>query len=271
MGIVYEARQTRLKRRVALKMIRPDLASRKFLRRFLIEGEAAARLEHPNIIPIYEIKEDGTESFFSMPFIDGETLKEKIQRKEIGLCKMEPPAPVEECRRRERVVARLIADIAHGVHHAHERGVFHRDLKPGNILIDRDGKPHIADFGVAKIVSQEERSEARSTLTVPGAMLGTPEYMAPEQASGAGFAEAKSVGAADIYSLGAILYELLTGRPPFSGNSNLETLQKVRDGEFKRPRTINSGIPWRTIWNGGWRASPSRHGRRACRCARSVG
>ena len=242
MGVVYEAMQMRLKRRVALKMIRPDLASKKFLRRFLIEGEAAARLDHPNIIPIFEIKEDGTESFFSMPFIDGDTLKEKIQKKEIGLPKTESPVPPDELRRRESVIARLMADVAQAVHHAHERGVFHRDLKPGNILVDAEGKPHIADFGVAKIVSQDERAEAQSTLTVPGAMLGTPEYMAPEQASGAGFVEAKTIGAADIYSIGAILYELLAGRPAFRGNSNLETLQKVREGDLKRPRAINSHI-----------------------------
>jgi ABC-type phosphate/phosphonate transport system substrate-binding protein/tRNA A-37 threonylcarbamoyl transferase component Bud32 len=238
MGIVYEARQMRLNRRVALKMIRPDLASKKFLRRFVIEGEAAARLDHPNIIPIYEIKEDGTESFFSMELVEGETLKEKIRKGELGLGKSRVAAE----RWREQAVAYLMADVARAVHHAHERGVFHRDLKPGNILLDTEGRPHIADFGVAKILYDAESVDAESTLTVVGAMLGTPEYMPPEQASGTHFGEAPALAAADIYSLGAILYELLTGRPPFRGNSHLETLQKVREGDLRRPRSLNPGI-----------------------------
>jgi serine/threonine protein kinase/ABC-type phosphate/phosphonate transport system substrate-binding protein len=242
MGIVYEARQTRLKRRVALKMIRPDLASKRFLRRFLIEGEAAARLDHPNIIPIYEIKHDGTESFLSMQFIEGETLKDKIRTGEFGIPPGAQNLDSADWERREHSSARLIADVACAVHHAHERGVFHRDLKPANILVDAEGQPHIADFGVAKIVQEENRAAEESVLTVPGATLGTPEYMAPEQASGAGFGETGAIAAADIYSLGAILYELLTRRPPFRGNSNLETLQKVRDGDLKRPRSINPAI-----------------------------
>jgi serine/threonine protein kinase/ABC-type phosphate/phosphonate transport system substrate-binding protein len=243
MGLVYEACQTRLKRRVALKMIRPDLASKKFLRRFLIEGEAAARLDHPNIIPIYEIKEDGTESFFSMQFIEGEALKEKIRKGEIGLAPMKPKLGTEDLRHKESALARLMVELARAVHHAHERGVFHRDLKPGNILVDPEGRPHIADFGVAKIVYEREREEAESTLTLPGATLGTPEYMSPEQASGTVIGETTVIAAADIYSLGAILYELLTGRPPFRGTSNLETLQKVREADLKRPRSINPGVP----------------------------
>jgi ABC-type phosphate/phosphonate transport system substrate-binding protein/tRNA A-37 threonylcarbamoyl transferase component Bud32 len=242
MGLVYEARQTRLKRRVALKMIRPELASRKFLRRFLVEGEAAARLDHPNIIPIYEIKEKGTESFFTMQFVEGETLKEKIRKGEHGFKKGEAKPGTDETRQTERAMARLMAEVARAVNHAHERGVFHRDLKPGNILVDAEGQPHIADFGVAKIVREQEQADAESALTVPGATLGTPEYMAPEQASGSSLGERPAIAAADIYSLGAILYELLTGRPPFRGNSNLETLQKVREADLKRPRAINSGV-----------------------------
>jgi eukaryotic-like serine/threonine-protein kinase len=242
MGLVYEARHTRLNRRVALKMIRPDLASKRFLRRFLIEGEAAARLDHPNIIPIFEIKQNGPDSFFSMQFIEGETLKDKIRSGEIGLSKLAAKSEPGEWRNQERASACLIATVARAVHHAHERGVFHRDLKPANILMDPEGQPHIADFGVAKIVQEESRMEAESTLTVPGATLGTPEYMAPEQASGNKSGEQSAIAAADIYSLGAILYELLTGRPPFRGNSNLETLQKVREADLKRPRAIRPAI-----------------------------
>jgi len=242
MGLVYEAMQTRLKRRVALKMIRPDLASRKFLRRFLIEGEAAARLDHPNIIPIYEIKEDGTESFFSMQFIEGESLKEKIRKGEHGFRDGKAGLTANEKHSKQQKAARLVAQVSRAVHHAHERGVFHRDLKPGNILVDAGGQPHVADFGVAKIIREQEQTEAESALTVPGATLGTPEYMAPEQASGTGLGERPAIAAADIYSVGAILYELLTGRPPFRGNSNLETLQKVREADLKRPRAINPEV-----------------------------
>jgi serine/threonine protein kinase len=242
MGIVYEARQIRLKRRVALKMIRPDLASRKFLRRFLIEGEAAARLEHPNIIPIYEIRENGVESFFSMQFIEGESLREKIRRGECGFRDSEPGLTANETHSKQQMIARLMSQVSRAVHHAHERGVFHRDLKPGNILLDGSGQPHIADFGVAKIVREQEHADAESALTVPGATLGTPEYMAPEQASGTTVGERPAIAAADIYSLGAILYELLAGKPPFRGNSNLETLQKVREADLKRPRSLNSSV-----------------------------
>jgi ABC-type phosphate/phosphonate transport system substrate-binding protein/tRNA A-37 threonylcarbamoyl transferase component Bud32 len=241
MGVVYEARHTRLKRQVALKMIRPDLASKRFLRRFLIEGEAAARLDHPNIIPIYEIKEDGPDSFLSMQFVPGETLKEKIARGDFRLERSQNNSARDwlPC---QRASARLMAAVARAIQHAHERGVFHRDLKPGNILVDSLGQPHIADFGVAKIIREQEQFDAASTLTVPGAALGTPEYMAPEQASSSGLVDSGSMAAADIYSLGALLYELLTGRPPFRGSSNLETLQKVREGDLKRPRAINPGL-----------------------------
>ena len=242
MGLVYEARHTRLRRRVALKMIRPDLASRKFLRRFLIEGEAAARLDHPNIIPIYEIKEDGVESFFSMQFIEGESLKERIRKGEYGFRDSKRDLTASEAHCKQQAIARLMSQLCRGVHHAHERGVFHRDLKPGNILLDSAGRPHIADFGVAKIVRDEEHADAESALTVPGATLGTPEYMAPEQASGASVGERPMIAAADIYSLGAILYELLIGRPPFRGSSNLETLQKVRKADLKRPRSFNPAV-----------------------------
>jgi ABC-type phosphate/phosphonate transport system substrate-binding protein/tRNA A-37 threonylcarbamoyl transferase component Bud32 len=239
MGVVYEARHTRSERRVALKMIRPDLASKRFLRRFLIEAEAAARLAHPNIIPIFEIKEDGTESFFTMAFIEGETLKDKIRDRRLGLQEHGPKPPAYELRHAQRTIAPLIATVARAVHYAHEHGVFHRDLKPANIILDRDGQPHVGDFGVAKIVREEAQALAQSTLTAPGAALGTPEYMAPEQASGTALTEKHAIAAADTYGLGAVLYELLSGRPPFRGDSNVEILQKVREAELKRPRAIN--------------------------------
>ena len=242
MGLVYEARQLSTSRRVALKMIRPDLASPKFLRRFLIEGEAAARLDHPNIIPIHELQPDGTESFFSMPFIDGESLKEKIRRGELGCQTRAVADATAERPGRERALAKLMAEVARAVHHAHERGVFHRDLKPGNILVDAAGQPHIADFGVAKILHELPAVEAQSTLTVAGATLGTPEYMAPEQTTGPVSGGAAAIAAADLYSLGVILYELLTGRLPFRGQSHLETLQKVREGNFKRPRSLQPTV-----------------------------
>jgi serine/threonine protein kinase len=243
MGLVYEATHTRLKRRVALKMIRPDLASKKFLRRFLVEGEAAARLDHPNIIPIYEIQENGSESFLSMQFIAGETLKDKLRKDEDALGRRGRKTQTDGPHFTVQTAARLMADIARAVHHAHERGVFHRDLKPGNILLDAAGQPHIADFGVAKVMREELEARAETTLTLPGATLGTPEYMAPEQAAGTRLGETAAFAAADIYSLGAILYELLVGRPPFRGNSNLETLQKVREADLKRPRSINPDVP----------------------------
>jgi serine/threonine protein kinase len=189
MGVVFDARQISLNRRVALKLIRSGVrASEGELRRFRVEAEAAARLDHPGIVPIYEVGEHDGQAFLAMKFIDGESLAEKL-----------------DARGRPADAARLIAQVARAVAHAHERGVLHRDIKPGNILIDAAGAPHLTDFGIAKLVENDAHQ------TMSHAMLGTPAYMSPEQAAG----QSEAISAAsDIYSLGAVLYTLLTGRPP---------------------------------------------------------
>jgi eukaryotic-like serine/threonine-protein kinase len=222
MGVVYKARQARLNRLVALKMILAgQFASESEVKRFRAEAEAAATLDHPNIVGIYEVGLHERQHYFSMQFIEGRTLAqtEADGAKRVGAGKE---------------AARLMAKVARAVQYAHERGILHRDLKPANILIDADGEPHILDFGVAR------RMGADSSLTADGAVLGTPSFMAPEQAAG----RTKELSAAaDIYSLGAILYFLLTGRPPFTAASPLDTLVQVLEGEVIVPRVINSRVP----------------------------
>jgi serine/threonine-protein kinase len=201
MGVVYRARQLSLGRVVALKMICLDrLASEADVQRFKAEAAVVAQLDHPNIVPVYEVGEHGGQHFFSMRLVEGDSVADALGK---GLA-FDP-----------REAARLLALVARAVHAAHQRGILHRDLKPGNILLDSRGEPHVADFGRARKV------EGESGLTQSGAIVGTPGYMAPEQATG------KSRGlttAADVYGLGAVLYELLTGRPPFRGENPLETL-----------------------------------------------
>src|SRR6266404_3882786 len=186
MGIVYRARQMSLNRLVALKMILAGhLASPALIQRFRAEAEAAARLAHPNIVPIYEIGEQEGQHYYSMKLIEGRNLAQQAGQRAY---------PLSEA-------VRLLATVARAINHAHQRGILHRDLKPRNILLDGDGGPHVSDFGLAKIL------EDNFDLTQSLAVLGTPSYMAPEQASG----HAKQLTtAADIYSLGAIFYELLT-------------------------------------------------------------
>ena len=232
MGVVFRARQRSLNRLVALKRIRSGrVAGTADVERFRTEAQAAARLDHPNIVPIYEVGEHEGSPFFSMKLIEGVSLAEAIRTKDprFALARSDPEREVtrEEAKRRQERIAALMVKVARAVQHAHDHDVLHRDLKPGNILLDAPGEPHLTDFGLAKLV---ERS---STATLTTAILGTPDYMSPEQAAG----KAKSITtAADIYGLGAILYELLTGTPPFRAESIQETLQQVQEREPVRPR-----------------------------------
>ncbi len=214
MGVVWRARQRRLGREVAVKLLRDDaLPGEAAARRFCIEGEAVAQLRHPHIVAVYEVGETGGRPFLSMELLGGGTLTARLKGR--------PMAP--------REAVELLAKIARAVHFAHERGVLHRDLKPANILFDDVGEPRVSDFGLARVAGLD------SGLTMSGAALGTPAYMPPEQAAGKNH-EVTTVS--DVYGLGAILYEMLTGRPPFAGDSQLEVLRRVADEDPARPSTI---------------------------------
>ena len=218
MGIVYRAVQKSLQRVVAVKMLlRRDLASPADLTRFRSEAEAAAQLDHPGIVSIFEVGENKGHPFYSMRYIEGTTLAKRLQAGPI------PP----------REGAQILLRVAEAVQAAHSRGVLHRDLKPSNILIDLAGKPHVSDFGLAK------RLEGNQTMTHTGAILGTPCYMSPEQAAGS----RGDVGpVSDVWSLGAILYQVLVDRPPFQASSPMDTLLAVLEVEPPLPRSINREV-----------------------------
>lgn len=218
MGIVFRARQTNLNRTVALKLINAGaLASPDHIKRFKAEAEAAACLDHPNIVPIHEIGEVQGQHYFSMSLVDGPNLDTYLAGKPM------PP----------RKAAELVGTLARAVHHAHQHGVLHRDIKPSNVLVDKAGLPHLTDFGLAKFAEKD------STLTHTNAILGTPSYMAPEQARG----DTKSVTtAADVYGLGAVLYACLTGEPPFAGGTSFETIRRVLENEPRPPSSRNTAV-----------------------------
>src|SRR5437763_7458193 len=217
-GVVYRARQKSLNRTVALKVIGVGhWATEAHLRRFRLEAEAAASLNHPSIVPIHEIHERGGYCYFSMNLVEGGQLDEVVKRQAISI----------------RRTVELIAKLARTVHYAHEHGILHRDIKPGNVLLDKEGEPHLTDFGLARLV------ETEGTVTRTTEMLGTPSYMAPEQACGN---NAELTAAADIYGLGAVLYQLLTGAPPFVGRGAYETVRLLLETDPRQPRLINPKV-----------------------------
>jgi serine/threonine protein kinase/Tfp pilus assembly protein PilF len=214
MGIVYLARQVSLHRLVAVKLILAGhLASQDDVQRFHTEAVSAAHLDHPNIVPVYEVGEFNGQHFYSMKLMEGGSLADRLA----------------EWSGRPREAAALMLKVAGAVHHAHQRGILHRDLKPGNVLLDTPGEPHVSDFGLAKGIEDTTHS---------GVVAGTPSYMAPEQA----ISQGRLTTAADIYSLGAILYALLTGKPPFRAGTRLETLQQVTERSPAPPRTLNARV-----------------------------
>ncbi len=218
MGVVYRAQQKSLNRVVAIKMIEENRpASHENRQRFLAEAEASARLEHPGIVTVYEVNEFEGHPYFSMQLIIGTTLAERLQQGPIS----------------QREAARMMAEVCRAIAFAHEHGVLHRDLKPSNILLDRQQRPLVSDFGLAKFTGSGD------DLTRSGAVIGTPSYMSPEQASG----RSSLVGpASDIYSLGSMLYHLLTGRPPFLAESPMELVLKILEDEPPPPRLLEPRI-----------------------------
>ncbi len=224
MGVVYKAKQKSLQRIVALKMIlRGDLATTADQARFQAESRAAGHLQHPNIVAVHEAGECDGQAYFSMQFIEGQTLA--------ALMTGGPLRP--------HAAARYLAAVSRAVHFAHQHGILHRDLKPSNILIDHEGVPHVTDFGLAKRVATSDGLPPETALTISGAIIGTPAYMAPEQISNR---RGKPSPVSDVYSLGVILYEMLTGRPPFQGATPVDTLLLVLDQDPVRPRLLNPKV-----------------------------
>jgi serine/threonine protein kinase/Tfp pilus assembly protein PilF len=217
-GVVFRARQKSLNRTVALKVISlGQWASKAHLKRFRREAEAAASLDHPSIVPIYDVGERDGSCYFSMKFVEGGQLDEVVRQQPISI----------------RQAAELIAKVARTVHYAHEHSILHRDIKPGNILLDQKGEPNLTDFGLARLLDTE------STITRTVEVMGTPSYMAPEQATGK---NAELTSATDVYGLGAVLYQLLTDHPPFAGGTTYETIKLLLDTEPRPPRQLNPKI-----------------------------
>ena len=219
-GVVYKARQRRLNRLVAVKTIGIGRqVSPVDVQRFRNEAEILGGLSHPHIVPVYEVAESDGRLFLFMPYLEGGSLAD-----DLGSYRDDP-----------RAAAQLLATVAGAVHHAHRHGILHRDLKPSNILLDQAGQPHVSDFGLAR------RLDGESDLTVSGAIMGTPSFMAPEQAQRQGRRGAPTTST-DVYGLGAVLYALLTGRPPFRGETPLDTLEMVRSTAPVRPSTLNPRV-----------------------------
>ena len=217
-GVVFRARQKSLNRIVALKVIGlGQWATSAHLKRFRLEAEAAASLDHPCIVPIYEVGERDGQCYFSMKFVEGGQLDEVVRHAPMSI----------------RQAVELIAKVARTVHYAHEHGILHRDIKPGNILVDVKGEPNLTDFGLARLV------ESESTVTRTVEVLGTPSYMAPEQAAAN---NTKPMNATDVYGLGAVLYQLLTGHPPFAGGTTFETIKLLLETDPRQPRLWNPKI-----------------------------
>jgi len=217
-GIVYRARQKSLNRTVALKVIGLGTwATEAHVKRFRREAEAAASLEHSGIVPIHEVGERDGQCYFSMKFVEGGQLDKVVRHTPMSI----------------RQAVELVARVARTVHYAHEHGILHRDIKPGNILLDQNGEPHLTDFGLARLV------EAESTITRTKDLMGTPSYMAPEQAAGE---TTKLSKATDVYGLGAVLYQLLTAQPPFAGGTTYETIKLLLETEPRQPRVLNPKI-----------------------------
>ena len=217
-GVVYRARQKSLNRVVALKVVRTgERTTTARLKRFRLEAEAAASLDDPNIVPIYEVGERNGSCYFSMKLVEGAPLDQLVRRELLPI----------------RRTAELIAQLSRAVHYAHQRGILHRDIKPGNILVDAKGEPHLTDFGLARL------TETESTVTRTIETLGTPSYMAPEQALGN---NNQLTSATDVYGLGAVFYHLLTGHPPFAGGTTYDTIRLLLETEPRQPRLWNPKI-----------------------------